>query len=297
MLLVKQKVIAVVGPTASGKSALGVFLAQKIGGEIISADSRQVYRGLDIGTGKITKKEMGGVPHYLLDVASPKKQFSASDFERLASKKIKEIHSRGKTPLVVGGTGFYVDVLMGRMTLPDVPPNQSLREKLEKKDVSKLFALLQKKDPRRAATIEPEHKRRIIRALEIAEAIGTNPEPNTEEKYEVLWLGLNPTETILHKKIHVRLLARMKAGMCAEAKQLHTRGLSYVRMKELGLEYRSLAELLLGEKTKDEMLSSLETAVKDYAKRQIRWFKRNPEIHWVTSKNEALRLVKAFISS
>ena len=310
----KQKVIAIVGPTASGKSALGVFLAQKLGGEVISADSRQVYRGLNIGTGKVTKKEMGGIPHYLLDVASPKKQFSASDFEKLGQKAIEKIIKKEKVPMVVGGTGFYTDTLLGRMTLPDVPPNPELRERLEKKTVEALFKELQIKDPERAKTIEPKHKRRIIRALEIAESLKrsgilrsegktwpSGPErpsgQNPAERYEILWLGIAPKEEILHKKIHTRLLTRMKAGMVAEAKRLHAEGLSYKRMKELGLEYRSLAELLLGEVTKEEMLPRLEAAIRNYAKRQIRWFKRNQDIHWVANKTEALRLAKAFISS
>jgi tRNA dimethylallyltransferase len=291
-----QKVIAIVGPTASGKSALGVFLAQKLGGEVISADSRQVYTGLSIGTGKVTKKEMGGIPHHLLDVASPKKQFSASDFERLATEAIKKIASKGKIPVVVGGTGFYADALLGRLTLPDVPPNQALREKLEMKTAEELFAMLKKKDPRRAATIEPEHKRRLIRALEIAEALGKNPEPKAHDSYDVLWIGIAADEKTLKRKIHVRLLARMKAGMLAETKKLHKAGLSFKRMKKLGLEYRSLAELLLGEVTKEEMFEGLESAINDYAKRQMRWFKRNPDIHWISKKSEALTLAKAFIS-
>ncbi len=319
----KHKVIAIVGPTASGKSALGVFLAQKLSGEIISADSRQVYRGLNIGTGKVTKKEMGGIPHHLLDVASPKKQFSASDFTKQATKAIEKIITQEKVPLVVGGTGFYIDALLGRITLPDVPPNPRLRAKLEKKSVEELFAMLQKKDPERAKTVEPKHKRRIIRALEIAHWHSKNkPEgdlrsatararANFQQKimrtpegllfaepkpqYDILWLGISPEEKVLHKKIHVRLLARMKLGMVAEAKRLHIRGLSYKRMKELGLEYRSLAEFLLGEKTKEEMLASLEGAIQDYAKRQMRWFKRNTDIVWVSNPKEALTLAKAFI--
>ncbi|MES2006949.1 MAG: tRNA (adenosine(37)-N6)-dimethylallyltransferase MiaA, partial [Patescibacteria group bacterium] len=293
----KHKVIAIVGPTASGKSALGVFLAQKLGGEIISADSRQVYRGLNIGTGKVTKKEMGGIPHHLLDVASPKRIFSASDFEKLGQKAIEKILKEEKIPMVVGGTGFYVDTLLGRMTLPDVPPNPRLRAKLEKKTVEALFKELEIKDPERATTIEPKHKRRIIRALEIAagrskkksegdshsatararanfqQKIMRTPEGLLFAQPDILWLGIAPDEKVLHKKIHVRLLARMKAGMVSEAKRLHAQGLSYKRMKELGLEYRSLAELLLGEATKEEVLPRLEAAIRNYAKRQLTWFR------------------------
>ena len=292
----KQKVIAVVGPTASGKSSLGVFLAQKLDGEIISADSRQVYKGLDIGTGKVTKKEMGAVKHHLLDIVSPKRQFSASDFVRLAEKKIGEISGRKKTALVVGGTGFYTDTLLGRMILPDVPPNEKLREQLEKKSTKQLFNILQKLDPRRAANIEPEHKRRLVRAIEVAKAVGSSPVQNPVQNYDVLWLGINPSQKKLEQNIHKRLLARMKAGMIVEAKRLHTTGLAYKRMEALGLEYRSLARLLKKETSKEKMLEELECAINQYAKRQMRWFKRNSDIRWVKNKTEALRLAKAFLS-
>jgi tRNA dimethylallyltransferase len=292
----KPKIIAIVGPTASGKSALGVFIAQKIRGEVISADSRQVYKGLNIGTGKVTKKEMAGIPHHLLDVASPKRQFSVDDFVKSASKICSSILQNTSIPIVVGGTGLYIDMLSGRMSYPNVPPNPALRAKLEEKPVEELFAMLQKKDPARAATIEPRHKRRLIRALEIAGALGKNSSPQREQKYDALWLGLNPGEEKLKKNIRVRLLARINQGMVTEAKKLHAKGLSYKRMEELGLEYRYLARLLQNKITKKEFEEQLEREINRYAKRQMRWFKRNPDIHWVKNKTEALQLAKAFIS-
>jgi len=316
----KPKVIAVVGPTASGKSSLGIFLAQKLGGtprgkmgEVVSADSRQVYRGLDIGTGKVTKKEMDGVPHHLLDVASPKKQFSASDFVKKASEAVISIYGNDGIPIVVGGTGFYVDALLGRIMLPDVPPNKKLREQLERHTTERLYAMLKKKDPMRAKTIEPAHKRRLVRALEVAEfrrrqtthtraLRGASPGPtlalNSLEtpEYRVLWLGLNPGELKLKKNIHARLLARMRSGMVLEAKRLHTQGLSYKRMEELGLEYRSLAKFLQKKISKKELEEEIERGSWLYAKRQMRWFLRNPDIHWVKNKAEALRLAKQFLS-
>jgi tRNA dimethylallyltransferase len=296
----KPRVIAVVGPTSSGKTALGIYLAQKLGGEVISADSRQVYKGLNLGTGKVTKKEMAGVPHHLLDVASPKKVFSASDFKKLGEKAITMIYHSGKIPIVVGGTGLYADVLLGRMVLPEVPPNEKLRAQLGKKSTTQLFALLKKKDPERAANIEPTHHRRLVRALEIAEALGKSPAKagamNGQEKYEVLWIGLNPGMEKLQKNISKRLRARLKAGMLAEAKRLHTEGLSYKRMEALGLEYRSMAEYLQGKTTKEEMVAGLDRAIAHYAKRQLRWFKRNQNIKWVKGKAEALKLSKKFIA-
>ncbi len=292
----RPKVIAIVGPTASGKSALGVFLAQKIGGEVISADSRQVYKGLNIGTGKITKKEMSGVPHHLLDVASPKKVFTVDDFAKRARKAVSMIYHTGRTPIVVGGTGFYVDTLLGKFVLPEVPPNLALRAKLEKKSVEELFTMLKKKDPARAQTIDKHNPHRLIRALEIAAKLGKSPEPKTETPYEVLWLGITFPLPALEKRITKRLRERIAQGMIAEAKRLHKEGLSYKRMETLGLEYRSLARHLAGKISKAEMEAELQQAIKNYAKRQMTWFKRNKEINWVGSKTAALRLAKEFIN-
>ncbi len=291
----KPKVIAIVGPTASGKSSLGIFLAQKLQGEIISADSRQVYKGLDIGTGKVTKKEMFGIPHHLLSVASPKKQFTVDDFVKKAEKIITMIYHSDHLPLVVGGTGLYVDMLLGRMAYPNVPPNTALRTSLGKKTVAQLFSQLKKLDPRRAATIEPEHKRRLIRAIEIAKKLGKSPEAAPEPKYEVLWLGLSLTEAVLKKNIRTRLAERIRAGMVAESRKLHKEGLTYKRMGELGLEYRSLARLLQKQITQVEFQLELERAIWQYAKRQQRWFKRNQDIQWVGGKTEALQLSKKFL--
>ncbi|MBX4192348.1 tRNA (adenosine(37)-N6)-dimethylallyltransferase MiaA [Candidatus Parcubacteria bacterium] len=287
----KPKVIAVVGPTSSGKTSLGMYLAKKFKGEVISADSRQVYKGLNLGTGKVTKKEMQGVPHHLLNVANPKKQFSADDFLKLGKKILPKI----KVPIIVGGTGFYIDALLGQIVLPQVPPNEKLRAELEKKSAPELLTMLKELDPRRALTIEPEHKRRIIRAIEIAKVLGANPIPTNTNDYDVLWLGLNPNN--LEKRIHERLFARLKLGMIAEAKRLHKAGLSYKRMEELGLEYRYMARLLTGMLTKQEFEAELEREIKNYAKRQMRWFKRNKNIHWIKNKSDAIKLAKAFISS
>ncbi|HUD02981.1 MAG TPA: tRNA (adenosine(37)-N6)-dimethylallyltransferase MiaA [Candidatus Paceibacterota bacterium] len=303
----KPRVVAVVGPTSSGKTALGIYLAQKLRGEVISADSRQVYKGLNIGAGKVTKKEMTGIPHHLLDIASPKRVFSADDFKKLGERAITMIYHSKKIPIVVGGTGLYADVLLGRMALPEVPPNPKLRAKLEAKSVAELYALLLKKDPERANNIEPNHKRRLVRALEIADALGKSPAKASAmdaagSVYDVLWLGLNPPQKILHKKIVQRLHARLKAGMVAEAKKLHAGGLSYKRMEALGLEYRYLARILKSRRApsadkaaEGALLQKLEREIMHYAKRQLRWFKRNPSIVWVKNKSEALKLSKEFL--
>lgn len=295
----KPKVIAIVGPTSSGKTSLSIFLAQKIKGEVISADSRQVYRGLNLGTGKVTKKEMAGIPHHLLDVSNPKKVYNASDFQKAAHTAIETISQKNKVPIIVGGTGFYVDTLLGRMIFPDVAPNEKLRQRLEKKSLEQLMLLLSKKDPARALTVDQHNKRRIIRALEIAQALGVSPQGGPalthEGAYDVLWIGITLQEEILHKNIRTRLLARIKAGMVEEAIVLHKKGLSYKRMAQLGLEYRFLASLLQGRILKEEFITQLEFASRQYAKRQIRWFKRNTDIHWVNTKKEALQLAQEFL--
>jgi tRNA dimethylallyltransferase len=282
-----NKLLVILGPTASGKSALGVKLAKKFNGEVISADSRQVYRGLDIGTGKITKKEMRGVPHHLLDVASPRRKFTASDFVKKARVAYCSVLQNNKIAVVVGGTGFYIDALVGRIALPDVPPNKSLRERLEKKSATQLFAMLKKKDLARAKTIEPSNKRRLIRALEVAHAIGRVPrlKPGPRE-FDVLWIGLAPSLPELEKRIAKRLDERMKRGMVAEARRLHAAGLSYRRMEELGLEYRALARHLQGRITKKEMVEELRRDIRRYAKKQLAYWKRNADIKWFDPRQQ-----------
>jgi len=289
----KQQVLIIVGPTSSGKSALAVELARKFGGEVISADSRQVYRGLNIGTGKIAKREMRGVRHHLLDVASPKKYFSADEFVRKGKVALSNILQNDKMPIIVGGTGFYIDALVGRIALPNVPPDKKLREKLEKKTAAQLFAMLKQRDPRRAKTIEPQHKRRLIRALEIVASIGKSPPAARQglAAYDALWIGIAPPMKELEKKITIRLFARIREGMVAEGKRLHKRGLSYKRMEELGLEYKFLARLLQGKLTRQQMAEELNRAIRKYAIRQMRYWKRNKDIVWFKERR-ATRIQK-----
>lgn len=269
-----------VGPTSSGKTAMSIEIAKKRSGEVISADSRQVYKGLNIGTGKVTKKEMRGVPHHLLDVCSPKKLFTAEDFVRLGRAKISEILARGKTPIICGGTGFYIDALVGKRQFPQVPINETLRKKLDALPASKLFAMLEKKDPERAKTIDKHNPRRLVRALEIVEALGKVPVLKSEEIYDCEWIGIEWPMEKLEKRIHDRLLARVKQGMVREATNLHTAGLTYKRMDKLGLEYRWLALLLQKKISKEEFLQGLEKEIVQYAKRQMTWWKPNKGIIW-----------------
>jgi tRNA dimethylallyltransferase len=279
----KQRVIVIVGPTSSGKTAYSIDLAKKINGEVISADSRQVYKGLDIGTGKVTKKEMQGVRHHLLDVSSPKKVFTAHDFVKLGRKAIEEVLSRGKTPIICGGTGFYIDALVGRITLPEVPIDTVLRAQLEKRSAPELFTELKRLDAARARNIDRHNPVRLIRAIEIARALGRVPK-NTDfvSPYIIDWIGLKPSDDVLKKKILDRLVARMKSGMVTEAKKLHAGGLSYKRMEQLGLEYRYLARFLQKKLSRQAMLSELEREIWLYARRQITYWRRNRDIKWIS---------------
>ncbi|MEK9175666.1 MAG: tRNA (adenosine(37)-N6)-dimethylallyltransferase MiaA [Patescibacteria group bacterium] len=318
-----SKIIVIVGSTASGKSDLGVRIAKQINGEIISADSRQVYKGLDIGSGKITKKEMRGIPHYCLDIASPKKIFTAENFKKYGSWALEQITKKEKIPIIVGGTGFYIDVLLGRMQTANVPPNPKLRKKLEKKHTKQLFLVLKKLDPARAKTIDKNNPRRLIRAIEIAVIIRQNnpslilarPASGSEvsaflslpkfgnhakktsksvQSYSVLWLGVQKSPTELKKRIHTRLLKRLP-GIIIEVQRLHKNGLSWKRMNELGLEYRYVSLHVQGKLNYKLMTNKLQTAIWHYAKRQMTWFRRNKKIHWIKSEKEAQKLIKQFL--
>ncbi len=272
----------IAGPTSVGKTGLSIRLAKRIGGEIISADSRQVYRGLNIGTGKVTTAEMKGVPHHLLDVADPKTVFNASDFVRLGRIAIADIRRRGRVPIIVGGTGFYIDALLGRMHLAEVPPNKKLRKGLSKKSLAWLQARLKKLDPKRSKTIDTKNSVRLIRAIEIATALGKVPSAKPKELYTTLYIGLAVPLPKLKKKIHMRLFARIREGMLAEARRLHKAGMSWKRMEELGLEYRYMARHLQGKMTRKEMTALLESEIFKYAKRQMTWFKKTKDIKWFT---------------
>lgn len=291
-----SKIIVVAGPNASGKSDLGVQIAKKIGGEVISADSRQVYRGMDIGTGKTTKKEMAGIPHHLLSITSPKRGFNISHFKKLAEKKIKEIIARGHVPVIVGGTGFWTDTLVYDFNLPEVRPDKKLRAELEKQSVEKLFSRLKKLDPERADSIDRKNKRRLVRALEIV-LLSKKPVPKLKKapKYDTLFIGIKKDKKELESRIYKRLLKRLDRGMIEEVKKLHKSGVSWKRLDDFGLEYRFISRYLRGRLTYDEMVTQLFSAIKKYAKRQMTWFKRNKSINWVKSAEAALGLTELFL--
>jgi len=277
----KQKIVVIVGPTASGKTSLSIELAKKFNGEVVSADSRQVYRGLDIGTGKVTEEEMQGIPHHLLDVAEPQDTYTVADYVRDGRAAIASIHSRGKLPVIVGGTFLYIDALIGKISMPEVPPNEALRAKLELLTKERLFEMLEDQDQERALTIDKDNKRRLIRALEIVGAIGVVPSTESNEQYDVLTLGIEISREKLVDNIHERLITRLNDGMIEEVQNLYESGLSYTRLEELGIEYQYIALFLQEKITKENMLTQIETKSRQYAKRQMTWLKRDEGIVWV----------------
>lgn len=270
----KQKLIVICGPTATGKSDYAVDLAKKINGEIISADSRQIYKGLDIGSGKVTKEEMGGVAHYCLDIANPKDVFSVTQYQEAALSAIKDILSTKKVPIICGGTGFYIDAIVCGTVFPSVRPNKDLRKKIENETLESLGKILKKLDPTRYKLIDLKNKVRLIRAIEIATELGHVPKLKQQKNYDIEWHYLDFPDDVLKDRIHVRLMKRMKSGMVTEVKKLHEKGITWERLESLGLEYRYLALFLQKKIKKDVMLIELEKAIWRYAKRQRTWFKK-----------------------
>lgn len=280
-----KKLLVIVGPNASGKSDLAVYLAKKFDGEVVSADSRQIYKYMDIGTGKITKKEAQGIPHYLLDIRHPSRQLTAAEYKKKAEKAIADIQKRGKLPILVGGTGFYIDAVVYDVDFPEVPPNKKLRNMLRNKSAEELFEMLKKKDPRRAAAVQKEDKRRIIRALEIIEARGSVPEiKNKISPYDALLVGVNIPKEELHERIQKRLEARLRRGMVKEVKELREKySVSWKRLENLGLEYKWIALFLQKKINKQDMKENLLRDIKRYSRRQMSWFKRDKNINWLES--------------
>ncbi len=293
------KLIVILGPTSSGKSSLGIKLARKFKGEIISADSRQVYKGMDIGTGKITKAEQKLVPHHLLDVSSPKKQFSVAEFKFGTQKAIEKIRQKNKLPFLVGGTPFWIYAVIDDLQIPEVAPDNKLRKRLEKKSVTELFQMLKKLDPQRAKTIDPKNPRRLIRAIEIVKSTGLPipPTPYNLSPTTFLILGIKKDQEQLYKLIDKRLEARLKQGMVAEVKKLLKQRVSHKRLQEMGLEYRFVSLYLQNKLSYGEMVEQLKNAIHKFSKRQMTWFKRDTRIYWIKNQSEAERLIKNYLKS
>jgi tRNA dimethylallyltransferase len=297
-----------------------VRLAYEFGGEIVSADSRQVYRGMDIGTGKdlaeykIKLKTKSGkskvinIPYHLIDIVDPKEEFNLAQFQKLAYQAIDNILSRGKLPIVVGGTGLYVQAIVDGYKLPAAAPNKKLRSELEKMNTEELWLKLAKLNPNfanRLSESDKKNKRRLIRYLEIASG-GEGKKnifssTNEERKYKVLILGLTWPKEILAERIYKRLIKRLEEeDMIAEVERLHSQGISWERLVSLGLEYKYIALYLQEKLDYDEMVEQLFRAIKKFAKRQMTWLRRwerqGAKIHWIKDKKEARRLVKKFLN-
>jgi tRNA dimethylallyltransferase len=269
---IKKRIILVAGPTASGKSKEAIRLAKERGGEVISVDSRQVYRTLDIGTEKIRREEMQGIPHHLIDIREPSEPYSAGDFMRDARRLIDEIIDRGNVPILAGGTHFYFDALL--FGLPEIPQDEVLRKELEKLSTEEILAEIQEKDPARFAQLDPANQRRLVRALQIIRTEGRVPARKTEsDEYDAEWVILNPEREVLRERIDARLSAALENGLIEEVER--TRALvGDERLNELGLEYRVIGEYLREERSKDSLHTALSSKLWHYARRQKAWLRK-----------------------
>ena len=271
----RTRILCIAGPTGSGKSSRAVDEALARNGEIISVDSRQVYRGLDIGTEKILAKEMGGIPHYLIDIRDPEGSYSAGDFVADATRLIQEIAAREKLPILAGGTHFYFDALLRGLPL-GIGENPELRERLAELSTAELFALVQERDPRRAAELDPKNRRRLIRALEIIEAKGKVPVRSSMDSgslFRVKWIVIDPPGEELRKKIDARLANAFERGLVDEVRRVRGR-VGDTRLNELGLEYKIIGEYLRGERTERSLLPALSAKLWQYARRQKAWLRK-----------------------
>ncbi|MBU4455448.1 tRNA (adenosine(37)-N6)-dimethylallyltransferase MiaA [Patescibacteria group bacterium] len=325
-----KKIIVILGPTASGKTGLGVKLAYKYNGEIVSADSRQVYKGMDVGTGKDLDeyvisskfkvqssklrlknrdKEVVKIPYHLIDVVSPKTQFSLAKYQKLAYEAIDDILRRGKLPILVGGSGLYLQAVVDGYNLSRVKPDKILRAELEKKNAVQLFALLKKINHKFAGKLnesDRKNKRRLIRYIEIANPPAggrqfTTRDGKKNNKYGALLIGVSRSREVLRERIYKRLIERLeKENMIDEVKKLHKQGVSWKRLESFGLEYKYISLYLRKKLTYDEMVEKLNTAIRQFAKKQISWFRRwerqGREINWVKNRGEAERLARKFIA-
>ncbi|MDP3948101.1 MAG: tRNA (adenosine(37)-N6)-dimethylallyltransferase MiaA [bacterium] len=295
---IKSKLLIILGPTSTGKTDLALYLAKKFNGELISCDSRQVYVGLDIGTGKMPGEEvevekgkgfwlLDGVKVWMYDMVDPKKQYTVADYVKDTSRIIEEIRKRGKLPIIVGGTGFYLKALLEGLSNLTIPVNLKLRKELEKLSLDELQKKLQEVSPQRWGEMnnsDRQNPRRLIRAIEIVilkdfSLVAQNGKDKNQD--DVLKIGLTAQREILYKRIDERVVARINQGMINEAERLHKAGLSLKRMRQLGLEYGVLADYLESKITSEqELIEILQGKIHGYARRQITWYKKEKNVIW-----------------
>lgn len=287
----KIKLIAIVGPTATGKSDVAVELAKRIGGEVISADSMQVYRGMNVGTAKITPEEMQGVPHYLIDVVDPAEAFSVAEYQRLARQKISEIAGRGKIPILVGGTGLYVRSVIDKLAFPAGETASKVRRQLEeragKEGAEVLYKELIEKDPGSADIVHPNNVRRIIRALEVIELTGRpfsefhRDWASREPIYNLEMFGLSIDRELLRRRISERVDKMIGAGLLDEVKVLMAHGYEGFLTSQQAIGYKELIGYLKGEESFEGAVENIKARTRQYAKRQFTWFRADPRVKWI----------------
>ena len=292
------KLIVIAGTNASGKSGLGIELAAHYGGEVVSADSRQVFRGLDLGSGKITLEETKGVPHHLIDVVDAGGFYSMADFQKQAYEAIDGIIARGKTPFLVGGTGLYVASVADGYVMSDRMPDLAYRNELEKLTTEELYVMLKQIVP--DTDVDPRNRNRVMRVLEKIHD-GDDITPSKEPRYQTLRLGVTWDRDILRQRIDKRLDRRLEQGMIEEVKGLLDGGVSETFMIKLGLEYKFITQYLKGEYSSlEEMKELLATAIKQFAKRQMTWFRRDESIQWLDMTADpmaqAIEKIDAFLA-
>lgn len=277
-----NRVIAVVGATASGKTSYAIELARKINGEIISADSRLVYKGMDIGTAKPTIDEMQEIPHYMIDVVEPEYNYSVGLYVKEAKKHITDIISRGKVPIVVGGTGLYFRVLLENYDLPDVKPDYELRKELSSYSYEELLEMLTKLDEKAANSVEKNDKKKLIRYIEIIKLAGKPLDlvrGIKEKEFNVEWVGLNFPREILYDRINKRVDLMIEQGLIDETKKLLQKHGRISNITDT-IGYREVLSYLDGELSLDEAKDKLKQNTRNYAKRQLTWFRKNEQINW-----------------
>lgn len=298
----RVKVVAIVGPTASGKSGTAVKLAKSINGEIISADSMQIYKHMNIGTAKVTLDEMKGIPHYLIDIVEPTENYSVSDWVRMAREKIADIAKRGKTPIIVGGTGLYVTSLLKGYSFHNTGENKTLRDKYHsiytKQGIEPLMERLRELSPEKAETIDPTKVKYVIRTLEVLESENGSEDKNTGEEYDYLLLGLDVPREELYSRINSRVDEMMDAGLIQEFDELVTiHNLKRENQSSGAIGYRELFQYKNGELSIEEAVNLIKQHSRNYAKRQMTWFRKMDNMLWVSpvDYNKIEQLAKTFI--
>ncbi|MGD6742760.1 tRNA (adenosine(37)-N6)-dimethylallyltransferase MiaA [Streptomyces sp. BH106] len=281
------RVIAVVGPTAAGKSDLGVFLAKELGGEVVNADSMQLYRGMDIGTAKLTPEERAGVPHHLLDIWDVTEAASVAEYQRLARAEIDRLLAAGRWPVLVGGSGLYVRGAVDKMEFPGTDPEvrARLEDELRLRGSGALHARLAAADPEAATAILPSNGRRIVRALEVIEITGkpfTANLPGHDSVYDTVQIGVDVARPELDERIATRVDRMWEAGLVDEVRTLEAQGLREGRTASRALGYQQVLAALAGECTLDEARAETVRATKRFARRQDSWFRRDPRVHWLS---------------